>query len=117
MYPSVTAASLTKRTCTNSPGGVCKNYSTSSAKGSENAMSPTAKKPLITKVMMKKRILFCNIYKHWTMADWGKVMFCDKSTSRLARGGYNLVRMPSRVSKYDSRYNNKMVKHPKSVMV
>ena len=80
-------------------------------------MSPTAKKPLITKVMMKKRILFCNIYKHWTMADWRKVMFCDESTSQLARGGYKLVRRPSIVSRYDSRYNNKTVKHPKSVIV
>ena len=44
-------------------------------------------------------------------------MFCDESTSRLARGGYKLVRRPSRVSRYDSRYNNKTVKHPKSVMV
>ena len=51
------------------------------------------------------------------MADWRKVMFCDESSSWLARGGYKLVRMPSRVSRYDSSYNNKTVKHPKSVMV
>ena len=51
------------------------------------------------------------------MADWGKVMFCDESTSRLAGGGYKLVRRPSRVFRYDSRYINKTVKHPKSVMV
>ena len=80
-------------------------------------MSPTAKKPLIIKVMMKKRILFCNIYKHWTMADWRKVMFCNESTSRLVLRGYKLVRRPSGVSRYDSRYIIKTVKHPKSVMV
>ena len=51
------------------------------------------------------------------MADWRKVMFCDESTSRLALGGYTLVRRPSRVSRYDSRYNNKTVKHPKSVIM
>ena len=50
------------------------------------------------------------------MADWRKVVFCDESTSRFARGEYKLVRRPSRVSRYDSRYN-KTVKHPKSVMV
>ena len=50
------------------------------------------------------------------MADWRKVMFCDESTSRLDRGGYKLVRRPSSVSRYDSRYNN-TVKHPKNVMV
>ena len=51
------------------------------------------------------------------MADWRKVMFCDKSTSRLVPGGYKLVRRPSRVSRYDSRYIINTVKHPQSVMV
>ena len=117
MYPSVTAASLKKKTYTNSPGDVCYYYPASSAKGSENAMSPTAKKPLIIKVMKKKRILFCNIYKHWTMADWRIVMFCDESTSRLVLRGYKLVRRPLGASRYDSRYIIKTVKHPKSVIV
>ena len=49
------------------------------------------------------------------MADWRKVMFCDESTSRLVLGG--LVRRPSGVSIYNSRYVIKTVKHPKSVMV
>ena len=51
------------------------------------------------------------------MADWKKVMFCDESTSRLVLRGYKLVRRPSRVSIYDSRYIIKTVKHPKIVMV
>ena len=51
------------------------------------------------------------------MADWGKVMFSDESTFRLVRGRYKLVRRPSGVSRYDSRYIIKTVKHPKSVMV
>ena len=38
------------------------------------------------------------------MADWRKVMFCDESTSRLVLRGYKLVRKPSGVSRYDSRY-------------
>ena len=50
------------------------------------------------------------------MADWRKVMFCDESTSRLVLRGYKLVRRPSGVSRYHSRYI-KTVKHPKSVMV
>ena len=49
------------------------------------------------------------------MAEWRKVMFCEESTSRLALRGYKLVRRPSGVTRYDSRY--KTVKHPKSVMV
>ena len=51
------------------------------------------------------------------MADWRKVMFSDESTFRLVRGRYELVRRPSGVSTYDSRYIIKTVKHPKSVMV
>ena len=51
------------------------------------------------------------------MADLRKVMFCNESTSRLVLRGYKLVRSPSGVSRYDSRYIIKTVKHPKSVMV
>ena len=51
------------------------------------------------------------------MADWRKVMFNDESIFRLVRGRYKLVRRPSGVSRYDSRYIIKTVKHPKSVMV
>ena len=53
----------------------------------------------------------------WTMADWRKVMFSDEGTFRLVRGWYKLVRGTSGVSRYDSRYIIKTVKHPKSVMV
>ena len=51
------------------------------------------------------------------MADWRKVIFCYESTSRLVLRGYKLVRRPSGVSRYDSKYIIKTVKHPKSVMV
>ena len=51
------------------------------------------------------------------MSDWRKVMFCNKSTSRLVLRGYKLVRRPSGVSRYDSRYIIKTVEHPKNVMV
>ena len=50
------------------------------------------------------------------MADWRKVMFCDESTSRLVLRGYKLVRRPSGVPRYDSRYIIK-TETPKSVMV
>ena len=53
------------------------------------------------------------------MADWRIVMFCDEteSTSRLVLRGYKLVRTSLGVSRYDSRYIIKTVKHPTSVMV
>ena len=76
-----------------------------------------AKKPLLTKAMMKKRVSFCKKYMHWTMADWRKVVFSDESTFRLVRGGYKLLRRPQGVSRYASKYTIKTVKHPESVMV
>ena len=51
------------------------------------------------------------------MAYWRKVMFCDESTSRLVLRAYKLVRRPSGVSRYYSRYIIWTVKHHKSVMV
>ena len=51
------------------------------------------------------------------MADWRKVMFSDESTFRLVRGWYKLVHRPSGVSRYDSWYIIKTVKHHKSIMV
>ena len=51
------------------------------------------------------------------MADWRKVIFSDESKFRLDLGRYKLVRRPSGVSRYDSRYIIKTVKHPKSVMM
>ena len=51
------------------------------------------------------------------MADWRIVMFCDESTYRLVLRGYKLVLRHLGVSRYDSRYIIKTVKHPKSVMV
>ena len=47
------------------------------------------------------------------MADWRKVMFFDEGTSRLVLRGYKLVRRPSEVSRYDSRYIIKTVNTPK----
>ena len=44
-------------------------------------------------------------------------MFCDESTFRLVLRGYKMVGRPSGVSRYDSRYIIKTVKHPKIVMV
>ena len=91
MYHSVTAASMKKNMHKFSRRRLLGLSSTVCKRIRKNAMSRTAKKPLIIKVMMKKRILFCNIYKHWTMADWRKVIFCNESTSRLVLRWYKLV--------------------------
>ena len=54
---------------------------------------------------------------HWTMADWRNVMFSDESTFWLVLRGYKLVRRPPGITRYDSRYIIKIVKHPKSAMM
>nr|CAH7716389.1 unnamed protein product [Callosobruchus chinensis] len=77
----------------------------------------SAKKPLLTEAMKKKRLAFCKKYQDWTSDDWKKVMFSDESTFRLFRGGSQMLRRPSNVSRYDPKYTIKTVRHPDSVMV
>jgi hypothetical protein len=43
----------------------------------------TAKKPLLTEKMVRKRIAFCKEHWAWTETDWENVMFSDESTFRL----------------------------------
>jgi hypothetical protein len=39
-----------------------------------------ALKPLLTDKMKRKRLDFCKKSQHWTVADWGTVMYSDEST-------------------------------------
>ena len=76
-----------------------------------------AKKPVLTKKMKLKRMQFALKYKHWTAADWMKVMFSDESTFKCFRSSGYLVRRPDDASRYDPKFTSKTVKHPASVMV
>jgi hypothetical protein len=42
-----------------------------------------AKKPLLTDLMVKKRLHFCRKYKEWKEHDWRNVMYSDESIFRL----------------------------------
>ena len=77
----------------------------------------SAKKPLLTKKMRKKRLTFAKNYQHWTPQQWQKVMFSDESTFRLVRGQSKVIRRPINVSRHDPRFIVKTVKHSDGVMV
>jgi transposase len=76
-----------------------------------------AKKPMLTKAMVKKRLSFCKKYRHWTVDQWRKVMFSDESTFRIVNARGAKVRRPKTVSRYKHRYTIPTVKHSASVMV
>jgi transposase len=54
-----------------------------------------ALKPLLME-KMKKRLTFCQKYKHWTAADWESVMYSGESTFCVIRAMRTLVRRPVR---------------------
>jgi hypothetical protein len=76
-----------------------------------------AKKPMLTKAMVKKKDSFCRKYRHWAFDQWRKVMFLDESTFRIVNSRGAKVRRPKTVSRYKHQYTITTVKHSASVMV
>ena len=52
------------------------------------------KKPMLTRAMNKKSLNFCQKDRHWTAAEWIKVMFSDDSTFTIVRRVPKTVRLP-----------------------
>ena len=77
----------------------------------------TAKKPMLTAAMKKKRLNFCKKYQHWTAEKWRKVMFGDENTFTLVKGVPKMVHCLSSALWYDPKFMVKTKKHPGSVMV
>ena len=77
----------------------------------------TARKPLLTTTMLKKRLAFCKKYKNWSQADWRKVLFSDEATFLQFPAGPRFVRRPLKSSAVNPRYTARTVKHPPSIMV
>lgn len=75
-----------------------------------------AKKPLINAKQRQKRLQFCNKYKHYTVADWNKVLFSDESTFCQFGSSVRSVRRPVG-ERYNQRYTLATVKHCPKVMV
>ena len=74
-------------------------------------------KPLLTKKMKLKRLVFAKAYRHFTPEDWSKVMFSNESTFRCIRATKSKVRRPIGSDCFDNRYTVSSIKHPDSVMV
>lgn len=77
----------------------------------------SAKKPLLTVAMKKKRVDFCKKYKTGTKEQCREVMFSDESTFRKVPGASNILWRPKSASRYHQKYTVETVKHPLSVMV
>ena len=75
-----------------------------------------ARKPMLTKVMRKKRLAFAKRHQHWTREDWRKVLFSDESTlQQFTVRKRNIRRPPGK--RYDEKYTMATMKHPPSQMV
>ena len=110
--PAITAVELKKKNKT-------LNFSRTSQQGqfATACRSHAAKKPMLTAIMKKKRLMFCKNYAHGTPENWMKVIFSDENTFRLVIGASKFVRRPKTASQYDPKFTVKTVKHPDSVMV
>lgn len=75
-----------------------------------------AKKPLLTAVQAKKRVLFCKKYRNWTEKQWQNVLFSDESTFCQFGTHIHRVRRPPG-KRFDSRFTVATMKHPQKLMV
>lgn len=69
------------------------------------------KKQLLTKSMMKKRIVWARKYVNWTTEDWRKVLFSDE-THFVVQGQWSRFVRKSAGEKLTSRHFDQTVKHP-----
>ena len=72
---------------------------------------------LVTAAMKKKRLNFCQKYRHWTTAKWRKVVFSDESTFSMVWGVPKMVLHPSSASRYDPKFTVIIMQDPGNVMV
>ena len=75
-----------------------------------------AKKPKLTPRMMKKRFEFARNHIHWTVDDWGKVLFSDESTFQQFVVCHKHVRRPVG-KRFHPKYTIPTMKHPPSQMI
>jgi len=77
-----------------------------------------AKKPRLTAAMKEKRLAFANAHRDWSVEEWGKVMWSDKSNFEVMRDQKTKrVRRPLGSNRFDKRYTRKVVKYPSKTMV
>ena len=70
-----------------------------------------AKKSFISPKNRKARIEFANSHKHWTVNDWKRVLWSDKSNYNL-KGPYSNLKVPRpKDICLDPKYTTGTVKH------
>lgn len=70
-----------------------------------------AAKPLLLERHRKARMEFAVAHRHWTVADWGRVIWSDETKFNMYNpDGIGWVRRPSG-SRYKSRYIKPTVKY------
>jgi len=75
-----------------------------------------ARKPLLTTVQAKKRLMFCKKYAKWTVDQWNKVLFSDESTfCQFGSFVSHVRRLPN--TRYEPKNTIPTVKHSPKVMV
>ena len=70
-----------------------------------------AKKPRLTPAMKAKRLAFALKHRHWTTAQWGRVLFSDEYTIQQFVVHKRRVRRPQG-NRYDNKYTISTMKHP-----
>ncbi|OAF65542.1 hypothetical protein A3Q56_06724 [Intoshia linei] len=102
------------------PGKSTKNVKRDSL-GSSVSMSTetvriSAKKPLLSKPNIKRRLLWCQSHLKWSKLDWNKVLFSDDSKIQLLSTTKSYVRRP-KGKRFNSKYTTNTTKYSLSIMV
>jgi hypothetical protein len=75
-----------------------------------------AKKPLLSKVNIKKRLRWCKDYRPLSMNDWKNVIFSDECRIEIFSTRRQFVRRPVG-QRFNTKYTCKTVRHPFSILV
>ena len=70
-----------------------------------------AQKPRLTPVMKAKKLAFAEKHRNWTIQQWSKALFSDKSTFQQFVVRKRHLRRPSG-KRYDDKYTVSTIKHP-----
>jgi len=75
-----------------------------------------AKKPLLSNVNIKKRLMWCKAYKQLGMNEWKNVLFTDECRIEMFSSRRKFVRRPIG-QRFNHRYTCKTVRHSFSILV
>lgn len=74
------------------------------------------RKPLLTKVMMKKRLQWALMYRNWSSVDWKRVIFTDECSIYIQGLPLQYIRL-SQGEAITRKHLDERVKHPVSQMI